>query len=150
MVEEAAEADHALDDAIQQSPWWLAKAKLTITIPGVGQVATSSVLAGLPGLGQLTRREISALVGVCPSNRDSGGRCGRRSIWGGRSGVRAVWYMAALVATRYNPVIRAFYQKLLLAGKPKKVALVACRRKLLVIMNAMVKANTPWQALEAT
>jgi transposase len=139
------EADHDLDAAIQQSPLWLAKAKLILTIPGVGQVTTSSVLAELPELGQLTRREISALVGVCPFNRDSGGRCGRRSIWGGRSSVRAVLYMAALVATRYNPIIRAFYQKLLLAGKPKKVALVACMRKLLVIMNAMVKANTPWQ-----
>ena len=89
------------------------------------------------------------IVGVCPFNRDSGGHKGRRSIWGGRASIRAVLYMAALVASRYNPVIKAFYQKLLAAGKMKKVALVACMRKLLVILNAMVKNNTPWREAEA-
>jgi transposase len=106
-------------------------------------------LAELPELGNLARREISALVGVCPFNRDSGGHKGRRAIWGGRASIRAVLYMAALVASRYNPVIKAFYQKLLAAGKMKKVALVACMRKLLVILNAMVKNNTPWREVEA-
>lgn len=140
-----AEADEDLDDAIKQSPLWKDKAALIISVPGVGKVTSTSLVATLPELGQLTRREISALVGVCPFNRDSGGHHGRRAIWGGRAEIRAVLYMAALVATRYNTVIKVFYQKLLAAGKAKKVALVACMRKLLVILNAMVKHNTPWQ-----
>ncbi len=140
-----AEADEDLDDAIKQNPLWKDKAALIISVPGVGKVTSTSLVATLPELGQLTRREISALVGVCPFNRDSGGKQGRRAIWGGRAEIRAVLYMAALVATRYNTVIKAFYQKLLEAGKAKKVALVACMRKLLGILNAMVKHNTPWQ-----
>ena len=143
------EADDDLDDAIAQSPLWKAKSDLITSIPGVGKVTATSLLAELPELGQLARREISALVGVCPFNRDSGGHKGRRAIWGGRASIRAVLYMAALVASRYNPVIKAFYQKLLAAGKMKKVALVACMRKLLVILNAMVKNNTPWRETEA-
>ena len=143
------EADDDLDDAIAQSPLWQAKADLIISVPGVGKVTATSLLAELPELGNLARREISALVGVCPFNRDSGGHKGRRAIWGGRASIRAVLYMAALVASRYNPVIKAFYQKLLAAGKMKKVALVACMRKLLVILNAMVKNNTPWREGEA-
>ena len=119
-------------------------------MPGVGKVTSTSLVATLPELGQLTRREISALVGVCPFNRDSGGHHGRRAIWGGRAEIRAVLYMAALVAARYNTVIKVFYQKLLLAGKAKKVALVACMRKLLVILNAMVKHNTPWQEVSVS
>ena len=105
-------------------------------------------LRDLPELGNLARREISALVGVCPFSRESGKHKGRRAIWGGRASVRAVLYMAALVASRHNPVIKAFYQKLLAAGKVKKVALVACMRKLLVILNAMIKNNTPWRKME--
>ena len=143
------EADDDLDDAIAQSPLWQAKADLIISVPGVGKVTATSLLAELPELGNLARREISALVGVCPFNRDSGGHKGRRAIWGGRASIRAVLYMAALVASRYNSVIKAFYQKLLAAGKMKKVALVACMRKLLVILNAMVKNNTPWRETEA-
>ena len=143
------EADEDLDDAIAQSPLWQAKSDLITSVPGVGKVTATSLLAELPELGQLARREISALVGVCPFNRDSGGHKGRRAIWGGRASIRAVLYMAALVASRYNPVIKAFYQKLLAAGKMKKVALVACMRKLLVILNAMVKNNTPWRETEA-
>ena len=139
------EADDDLDAAIAQSPLWQAKADLIISVPGVGKVTATSLLAELPELGNLARREISALVGVCPFNRDSGGHKGRRAIWGGRASIRAVLYMAALVASRYNSVIKAFYQKLLAAGKMKKVALVACMRKLLVILNAMVKNNTPWR-----
>lgn len=142
------EADHDLDDAIQRSPIWQAKARIITSIPGVGRVTATSLLAELPELGQLSRREISALVGVCPFNRDSGGHRGRRAIWGGRASIRAVLYMAALVSSRYNPVIKAFYQRLLAAGKVKKVALVACMRKLLVILNAMVKSNTPWRSVE--
>lgn len=139
------EADDDLDDAIKQSPLWNDKAELIISVPGVGKVTATSLVATLPELGQLTRREMSALVGVCPFNRDSGGHRGRRAIWGGRAQIRAVLYMATLVATRYNTVIKAFYQKLLAVGKAKKVALVACMRKLLTILNAMVKSNTPWQ-----
>ena len=142
------EADDDLDAAIAQSPLWQAKADLIISVPGVGKVTATSLLAELPELGNLARREISALVGVCPFNRDSGGHKGRRAIWGGRASIRAVLYMAALVASRYNSVIKAFYQKLLAAGKMKKVALVACMRKLLVILNAMVKNNTPWREAE--
>jgi transposase len=143
------EADDDLDDAIRQSPLWQAKANLMMSIPGVGRVTATTLLAALPELGALSRREISALVGVCPFNRDSGGHRGRRVIWGGRASVRAVLYMAALAASRHNPMIKAFYQKLLVAGKMKKVALVACMRKLLVILNAMVKSNTPWRSIEA-
>ena len=140
-----AEADNDLDDAIAQSPLWKAKSDIVTSIPGVGKLTATRLLAELPELSNLARRDISALVGVCPFNRDSGGHKGRRAIWGGRASIRAVLYMAALVASRYNPVIKAFYQKLLAAGKMKKVALVACMRKLLVILNAMVKNNTPWR-----
>jgi transposase len=143
------EADDDLDDAIAQSPLWQAKSDIITSIPEVGKVTATSLLAELPELGNLARREISALVGVCPFNRDSGRHKGRRAIWGGRASIRAVLYMAALVASRHNSIIKAFYQKLLAAGKMKKVALVACMRKLLVILNAMVKNNTPWREVEA-
>ena len=142
------EADDDLDGAIQQSPLWQAKSDLMTSVPGVGKITATSLLAELPELGNLARREISALVGVCPFSRESGKHKGRRAIWGGRASVRAVLYMAALVASRHNPVIKAFYQKLLAAGKVKKVALVACMRKLLVILNAMIKNNTPWRKME--
>ena len=108
-----------------------------------------TLLAELPELGRLTRREIAALVGVAPLNRDSGEWRGRRLVWGGRASVRAVLYMATLAATRANPVIRAFFQRLRAAGKPPKVALTACMRKLLTILNAMVRHHTPWQAATA-
>ena len=137
-----------MDDAIRQSPLWHAKANLMTSIPGVGRVTATTLLAALPELGALSRREICALVGVCPFNRDSGSHRGRRIIWGGRASVRAVLYMAALAASRHNPIIKAFYQKLLATGKIKKVALVACMRKLLVILNAMMKSNTPWRSVE--
>jgi transposase len=138
-------ADTDMGDAIKKSPIWQAKADLLKSIPGVGQVTVNTLLAELPELGQLNRREIAALVGICPFNRDSGSHRGKRRIWGGRASVRSVLYMAALVATRHNSVIKAFYQKLLAAGKMKKVALVACMRKLLTTMNAMVHNQTPWQ-----
>ena len=139
-------ADTDLGKAIKSSPAWQAKADLLSSIPGVGPVTMVTLLAELPELGELNRREIAALVGICPFNRDSGTYRGKRRIWGGRATVRAALYMAALVATRYNPTIKQFYQKLLNVGKVKKVALVACMRKLLTTMNAMVQNNTPWSA----
>jgi transposase len=114
-------------------------------VPGVGPVLAATVLAELPELGPLGRQQIAALVGVAPLNRDSGARRGKRAVWGGRAAVRATLYMAALVATRHNPAIRAFYARLLAAGKPRKVALVACMRKLLTILNALLRQQTPWQ-----
>ena len=138
------EADDDLDQSIRSSPLWQHKAEIMQSIPGVGRVTATSLLADVPEIGTLNRREISALIGVCPYSRDSGKSRGRRSIWGGRARVRAVLYMAALVATRHNPVIRAFYQKLVGAGKNKKVAIVACMRKLLVTINTMLKTDTTW------
>lgn len=114
------------------------------SIKGVGTMTVAALLAEVPELGRLSRREISALVGVAPVNRDSGTMRGRRTIFGGRAGVRTALYMAALVATRFNPVIKAFYTRLVTAGKPKKVALVACMRKLLTILNAMLRKNEGW------
>jgi transposase len=138
--------DQDLDGAIRQSPLWRAKESLLRSVPGVGRVLTLSVLTQLPELGTLNRKQIAALAGVAPLNRDSGRFRGRRTIWGGRAPLRAVLYMAALVATRRNPVLAAFYRRLLAAGKPKKLALVACMRKLLTILNAMLATNTAWQA----
>ena len=114
------------------------------TVPGIGPTVARTLLAELPELGHLDRRAIAALVGVAPFNRDSGQWRGRRMIWGGRASVRAALYMAALVAARYNPVMRAFYQRLRAAGKPPKVALVAVMRKLLTTVNAMLKHQTAW------
>jgi transposase len=123
-------------------------AALLDSVKGVGKATISTLLAEVPELGKLSGREVSALVGVAPINRDSGTMRGKRAIFGGRPDVRRVLFMAALVASRHNPVIKAFYQRLLAAGKPKKVALVACMRKLLTILNAMVRSGKPWdQAL---
>lgn len=138
----------ALAETIRQSPVWREKDELLQSVPGVGPVVTSTLLASLPELGTLTNKQIAALVGVAPLNRDSGTLRGRRTVWGGRAQVRAVLYMGALVAARFNPVIRAFYQRLCRAGKAKKVALTACMRKLLVILNAMIKHRTPWHQAE--
>ncbi len=137
--------DSDLAHAIQQSPVWREKDNLLRSVPGVGPVLSATFLAQLPELGTLDRKEIAALVGVAPLNRDSGTLRGRRTIWGGRREVRATLYMAALVATRFNPVIRNFYQHLLSAGKPKKVALTASMHKLLIILNAMSRQQTSWQ-----
>lgn len=133
-----------LGTLIRSSPVWRAKEQLLRSVPGVGPVLCSTLLGQLPELGSLDRRQIAALVGVAPFNRDSGTLRGRRTVWGGRSSVRAVLYMGTLVATRFNPVIQAFYQRLCAAGKPKKVALTACMRKLLTILNAMLKHNNCW------
>ncbi len=134
-----------LDNQIRSSPSWFEKDNLLKSVPGVGKVVSSSLLIELPELGKLNRRKIAALVGVAPFNRDSGTMRGRRTVWGGRAKLRAVLYMAALVASRRNPIIAAFYQRLLNAGKAKKVALVACMRKLLTILNAMMRTMTVWQ-----
>ncbi len=145
-LEEALSAiNDELDRRIRRSPSWLQKDNLLKSVPGVGKVVSSSLLIRPPELGMLNRRKIAALVGVAPFNRDSGTMRGRRTVWGGRAKLRAVLYMAALVASRCNPIITAFYQRLLETGKAKKVALVACMRKLLTILNAMIRTMTAWQ-----
>lgn len=137
-------ADTELRDLIEASPVWRAREALLQSVPGIGPVASRMLLAALPELGRINRRAIAKLVGVAPLNRDSGTWRGHRTIHGGRAPVRAAVYMAALVASRHNPVIRAFYHRLLAAGKPKKVALVACMRKLLTILNTMVRTGQTW------
>ena len=139
-----ADLDKELAHTIRESPLWREKDDLLQSAPGVGPVLARTLLASLPELGTLTRKQIAALVGVAPLNRDSGTFRGTRRVWGGRAHVRAALYMSALVATRFNPIIRAFYQRLCAAGKAKKVALTACMRKLLTILNAMLKHQTPW------
>ncbi|MBI2985437.1 MAG: IS110 family transposase [Deltaproteobacteria bacterium] len=133
-----------LDQAIRQSPIWREREDLLKSAPGIGPVISHTLLADLPELGRLNRKQIAALVGVAPLNRDSGTLRGHRAIWGGRAHVRAALYMAALVASRRNPVIRDFYTRLRAAGKVPKVALVACMRKLLTILNAMIKHQVRW------
>ena len=139
--------DEGLRQTLRQSPVWREKEDLLRTVPGVGEQLSLTLLAYLPELGTLDRRKIVALVGVAPFNRDSGTLRGKRTVWGGRARIRAVLYMGALVASRHNPVIRDFYQRLLAAGKPKKLALIACMRKLLVILNSMLKHGSPWRDL---
>ena len=141
---ELEDLDKDLRQTIRQSPVWREKDDLLRTVPGVGPQVSLTLLAYLPELGTLNRKQIAALVGVAPFNRDSGSLRGRRTVWGGRARVRAALYMGALVATRCNPVIGAFYQRLLVAGKPKKLALTACMRKLLVILNSMLKHRSAW------
>ena len=144
LEQELSDLDKGLRQTLRRSPVWREKDDLLRTVPGVGEQLSLTLLANLPELGTLNRRQIAALVGVAPYNRDSGTLRGKRAVWGGRSRVRAVLYMGALVASRHNPAIRDFYQRLLAAGKPKKVALVASMRKLLVILNGMLKHGSPW------
>lgn len=144
LQQELDEIDDTSRRVIRESPVWREKDDLLQSVPGVGPIVSATLLAQLPELGTLNRRQIAALVGVAPFNRDSGTLRGKRTIWGGRSRVRAVLYMAAIVATRYNPIIRNFYERLCNAGKAKKVALTACMRKLLTILNAMSKHRVPW------
>lgn len=143
------DVDAELDTLIEQSPVWRATDDLLRSVPGVGPILSRTLLGELPELGRLNRKQIAALVGVAPLACDSGTLRGRRMVWGGRAPVRTVLYMSALVAARCNPVIRRFYQRLRAAGKPAKVALTACMRKLLTILNAMVRTNTPWCAESA-
>lgn len=138
------DVDGDITAAIEASPAWRVREDLLRTVPGIGPVVARTLLADLPELGQLDRRQIAALAGVAPFNRDSGQWRGRRMIWGGRASVRAMLYMAALVATRRNALLRAYYQRLRAAGKQPKVALVAVMRKLLTIVNAMVRDAKPW------
>lgn len=138
------DVDRDLGSAIKSSPIWRAKDDLLRSVPGVGPVTSRTLLAQLPELGAISRKQIAALVGVAPLAKDSGLMRGKRLVWGGRAPVRAALYMAALVASRCNPTIKAFYVRLLAAGKPKKVALVACAHKLLLILNAMARTSTPW------
>ena len=145
LQQQLASLDDDLDDMLQSSPIWRERDDILQSTPGVGPVLSRTLMSQLPELGDLNRKEIAALVGVAPFNRDSGTWRGRRTIWGGRAAVRSVLYMSTLVATRHNPVIREFYERLLAAGKAKKVALIACMRKLLTILNAMVKNQQRWQ-----
>jgi len=137
-----------LDRLVNKSPIWRAKDKILQSAKGVGPVLSVTLIGQLPELGTLNRKKIAALVGVAPLNRDSGKFRGRRTIWGGRSEIRSVLLMATRVAIRFNPVIRAFYERLEKAGKKRKVAETACMRKLLTILNAMMKNRTCWQAVQ--
>jgi transposase len=145
LEQELEDLNDQLRQRLRQSPIWREQDDLLRSVPGIGPVVSTTLLAELPELGQLNRKQIAALVGVAPLNQDSGKQRGRRRVWGGRAAVRAALYMGTLVATRYNPVIRAFYQHLLAQGKAKKVALVACMHKLLTILNAIIKHRTPWR-----
>lgn len=141
--------DNDLNAAVKGSAMWRVRDDLLQSIPGVGRVTSLALMANLPELGHLNRRQVAALVGVAPFNCDSGTFKGRRRVWGGRGDVRAVLFMATLTARRCNPVIRAFYERLTAAGKPYKVAMTACMRKLLTILNAIVRDGTSWQEITA-
>ena len=141
--------DREMATLIQASPLWRARDTLLRSVPGIGKVTASLFVAALPELGRLNRKQIAALVGVAPHNRDSGSYRGKRSVWGGRAPVRASLYMATLVATRHNAVIKSFYARLCEAGKPKKVALTACMRKLLTILNSMMCTQSEWKPTTA-
>lgn len=143
---EVKQLDKEIEERMRSRPEWSMTEEILRSVPGVGPVLSAAIIAGLPELGGADRRQIAALVGVAPLNRDSGTLRGRRCVWGGRAPLRSVLYMATLAATRYNPVIGTFYRRLCAAGKPKKVALVACMRKLLTILNAMLRSRTAWQA----
>jgi transposase len=145
LQKELSEIERELDDTIRTSPIWRETELLLTSVPGVGSTTAQAIIAGIREIGTLDRRQIAALGGLAPFACDSGTFRGRRMIAGGRAEVRSVLYMAALTASKHNPVIAAFYQRLLAAGKEKKVALVACMRKLLTILNAIVRDRTPWQ-----
>ena len=144
LQESLTKLDADLGETLRHSPLWRERDNLLQSVPGVGRVLSLTLLVELPELGTLDRKQVASLVGVAPLNRDSGTLRGRRTVWGGRARVRAALYMGTLVATRYNPVIKAFYQRLCAAGKAKKVALTACMRKLLIILNSMLKHRTQW------
>ena len=143
LKQELDDLDQGLRQTLRQSPVWREKDDLLRSVPGSGDQISLTLLAYLPELGTLNRRQIAALVGVAPFNRDSGALRGKRTVWGGRARVRTALYMGAMVASRFNPVIRDFYQRLLSAGKPKKLALTACMRKLLIILNSMSSTARP-------
>jgi transposase len=145
LADELADLAQELDQAVKDSPLWREKEDLLRSVPGVGPVLARTLLFDLPELGSLSHKQIAKLVGVAPLNRDSGRLKGKRSIWGGRAVVRTALYLAVLSAMRFNPVIKAFYQRLVQAGKPKKAAMTACMHKLLTILNAMLRNQTAWQ-----
>lgn len=144
LEQQLARNDTDTDGALRACGVWREKVELLESVPGIGRIISMNLVATLPELGSLNRRQISALAGVAPFNRDSGQMRGYRSIYGGRGTTRRALYMAALVGMRHNPVLKSFYQRLRAAGKPGKVALVACMRKLLTILNVMVRENTYW------
>lgn len=144
------ELEQQIDQVIQDHPDFKVKNDILRSVPGIGPVASAILIADLPELGQYDRKVVAALVGVAPFNHDSGFRKGKRRVKGGRASIRTVLYMATISATRYNPVIKSFYEHLLKAGKLKKVAIVACMRKLLTILNAMLRDNKPWQPSPAS
>lgn len=148
LEDEVKAIERELQDLVESDPDMQARAVILRSVPGIGPVLSFILLSGLPELGRLNRKEIAALVGVAPFNWDSGKLRGKRAVWGGRAHIRSALYMAALVASRCNPVIRALYQRLCAAGKPKKVALVAAMRKLLITLNSMLRTQTKW--LETT
>lgn len=137
--------DDEIQKRIKASPIWREKEAILQSVPGVGPVLSASLLCDLPELGRLNRRQVAALVGVAPLNRDSGLFRGKRKVWGGRANIRAVLYMATLSSVRANSVLKLFYNRLCGEGKPPKVALTACMRKLITILNSMIKNNTPWR-----
>jgi len=143
---EIRQLDEEIEQLAQAQAEWQSQITLLKSVPGVGPVIATTLIAALPELGRVSDKRISALVGVAPFNRDSGTFRGHRTIWGGRANVRAVLYMGTLTGVQYNPTLKAFYERLLRQGKAKKVALVACMHKLLRILNAMVRDRTPWQA----
>jgi len=145
LQEALAKLDQEIQEYVRQSELWQEKTELMRSVPGVGPVTSSTLLAELPELGKLDRKKIAALVGVAPFNDDSGHRRGKRRVKGGRSSVRNVLYMAALSASKYNPVLRSFYQAMIKRGKEKKVALTACMRKLLTFLNAIIRDSAPWK-----
>jgi len=141
--------DKEIGDLLKTSPVWKEKDGILQSVPGVGPITSATMLGMLPELGKLNRQQIAALVGVAPVNKDSGRKQGKRRVYGGRADVRSVLYMAALAAKKYNPVIKIFYERLIKQGKEKKVALTACMRKLLVILNVMMRTNEPWRSQAA-
>jgi transposase len=145
LEKELAELDRDIDDAVRSSPVWREKEDLLASVPGVGSKIAHTLIAGLPELGTLDRKQIASLAGLAPYTRQSGKWKGKSMIGGGRKDVRTAIFMAALVGTRFNPVLKAFYRRLLAAGKPKMVALIATARKLLTILNAILRDKNPWQ-----
>lgn len=143
--EQIAEVERQIAELLSRCALWQRRVELLQTVPGVGPAVSRTLTVDLPQLGQLNRRQIASLVGVAPLNRDSGRMRGKRSVWGGRAHVRQVLYMASLAALRCNDVVKAFYERLRAAGKPAKVALTACMRKLLTILNVMVAKNAEWK-----
>lgn len=144
LEEQGDELDNELHTRLQETPVWREKEELLRSVKGIGPVASFTLVAALPELGRLSHKEIAALVGVAPLARDSGTLRGKRTVWGGRATVRQALYMATMAAARSNPAIRTFYERLVAAGKPKKVALTACMHKLLIICNAILRTKTPW------